>query len=275
MRLIPVLKLFRIFFLKMISHVQYQHPQTIGTQLYVYELPSLKTIFELPLYDFDRHDCPYIGFSSCVTFSPDSSYFLINTIQTCISIKNQSIVPFIPHGPAAILSSSFSSCRTKLVSAEEQTIKLWDVIKKELLAESSRDFGLYRPITCFSGCNSSIFLFESRNYNDQLNIFHSTTLTILKTTRTDICSVKDDNCIQFFSSPYSMVEPDKLEFECWQLTTGERILCTRSTCQFHAVKYVIHLSFYWRFKQLLKIARAVHLFFKSMNLEFTRCCFSE
>ena len=202
----------------------------IGTHLYVYELPSLKAFFELPLYDFDPHDCPYIAFSSCVTFSPDSSYFLLNSLQTCVSVKNQNIVPFIPHGPAEILSSSFSSCGTKLGSAEKQSVKVWDVIKKELITESGLNFDLFEPITCFSRCESYIFLFESSNYNDQLNVFDSATLNILKTTRTDICSVKHDNCIQFFSSSYSMVMPDELDFECWQLTTGERILSTSRYC---------------------------------------------
>ena len=85
-------------------------------QLRVYELPSLKSIFKLDLKELSDVYC------KCIAFSPDSSYFLLNSLQTCVSIKNQSIVPFIPHGPAEILSSSFSSCGTKLASAEKQSI---------------------------------------------------------------------------------------------------------------------------------------------------------
>ena len=139
-----------------------------------------------------------LHFLHVLHFHPTLHTFLLNSLQTCVSVKNQNIVPFIPHGPAEILSSSFPSCGTKLVSAEKQSVKVWDVIKKELITEGGRNFDLFEPITCFSRCESYIFLFVSSNYNDQLNVFDSTTLNILKTTRTDIISVKHDNCIQFF-----------------------------------------------------------------------------
>ena len=196
-------------------------------QIKLYELPSLKSIFKLDLNELGNES---VNYWKCVVFSPDSSYFLLNSLQTCVSIKNQSIVPFIPHGPAEILSSSFSSCGTKLVSAEKQSIKLWDVIKKELLTESWRDFDLFKPVTSFSGCTSYIFLFESSN--DQLSVFDSTALNILETTRTDTCSTKLDDCIQIISprSSTSFLKALSLNIKCWQLTTGENILCTTKHC---------------------------------------------
>ena len=193
-------------------------------QVKVYELPSLKIIFKVDLNEISVKD------RQCIVFSPDSSYFLLNSLQTCVSIKNRSIVPFITHGPAKILSSSFSSCGTKLVSVEKQSIKVWDVIKKELLTESSHDFELYDSITCFSGCNSYIFLFDC-NY-DQLNVFDSTALNIVETTRTDTCSTNLDDSIQLISPRFStsLDTAHSLYIGCWQLKTGQNILCTHKHC---------------------------------------------
>ena len=203
----------------------------------VYELPSLKSIFKLDSNKLSNEYRQCILFSSCIVFSPDSSYFLLNSLQTCVSIKNQSMVPFIPHGPAKILSSSFSSCGTKLVSAEEQSIKVWDVIKKELLTETWLDFNLHNPITCFSGCMSYIFFFDCHMY--QFNVFDSTALNMLETTRNDTFSTRLDDCIQLISPRPSIICPrsfkrfsraSSLNIECWQLTTGQNILRTREHC---------------------------------------------
>ena len=153
-----------------------------SSQVRVYELPILKSIFELDLIRLSYQ------YWQCIVFSTDSSCFLLNSLQTCVCIKNESIVPFIPHGPAEILSSSFSSCGTKLVSAEKHSIKLWDVIKKEVLTKSWCDFDLYEPITCFSDCASCIFLFDC--FTDEFRVFDSTALNIIKTTRNDTCSTK-------------------------------------------------------------------------------------
>ena len=190
----------------------------------VYELPSLDSIFKLDLNELSDE------LWQCIVFSPDSSYFLLNSLQICVSIKNQSIVPFIPQGPAEILSSSFSSCGTKLVSVEKQSIKVWDVIKKELLTESWHDFSLWEPITCFSGCMSYIFIFDC-GY-DQCYVFDSTALNRLDTTRHDTFSTRLGDCMQLISPLYSTVftPAHSLDIECWQLTTGQNILCTRKHC---------------------------------------------
>ena len=193
-------------------------------QAKVYELPSLKFSFNMDIDDLSLGYCS----CECIVFSPDSSYFLLNSLQTCVSIKNQSIVPFIPHGPPEIRSSSFSSCGTKLVSAEKQSIKVWDVIKKELLTESWHDFN-YQTITCFSGCMSYIFFFDYST--GLLKVLDSSTLNILETTRSNACSTKLDDCIQLISPRSEHFDrASSLNFECWQLTTGENILCTRKHC---------------------------------------------
>ena len=194
-----------------------------GKQVIVYELPSLRIIFKLDLNRSSNQN-----WQSSV-FSPDCSYFLLNSLQTCVSIKSQSVVPFIPHGPAKILSSSFSSCGTKLVSAEKQSMKVWDVIKKELLTEIWLDFDLSRPITYFSACMSYIFLIDCISCG--LNVFDSTTLNILETTTTDACSTKLDNCIQVMSPSYgnSNISCD-INIKSWQLTTGENILFASRHC---------------------------------------------
>ena len=193
-------------------------------QVKVYELPSLSSIFKLDINELSDKYCPRI------VFSPNSSYFLLNSLQTCISVKVQSIIPFIPHGPTEILSSSFSSCGTKLVSAEKQSIKVWDVIKKEQLTESCRDFNLYQEITFFSGCMSYIFVFEYAS-ND-LYVFDSTALNRLETTRRDTFSTRLDDCIQLISPRFSasFTPVRSLSIECWQLTTGQNILCTIKHC---------------------------------------------
>ena len=199
-------------------------------QVRVYELPSLKSIFKLDLNELSDEYC------KCIAFSADSSYFLLNSLQTCVSINNQSIVPFIPHGPAKILSSSFSSCGTKLVSAEKHSIKVWDVIKKELLTEC-RHFVPDDSITCFSGCMSYIFLFDCRD--DQLNVFDSTALNELETTKTDSCSTELDYCIQLISprsSPSFSIVRSNPNITCWQLTTGQNILCASKHCSMSFVR---------------------------------------
>ena len=113
---------------------------------------------------------------------------------------------------------------------EKQSIKMWDVIKKEILTESWLDFKLYRPITCFSGCNSYIFLWEVMG---RLKVLDSTTLNVHETTRTDTCSTTLDDCTQFISPRFSRSFTEdhiSINIECWQLTTGQNILCTFRHC---------------------------------------------
>ena len=112
----------------------------------VFELPNLKKIFELNVSR--KHGGEYI-----LTFSPDSSYFLYNSIKTCICFSKQEELDFIPHGPDEFRSCSFSSCGTKLVTSHE-FIEVWDVQKKDLLVrvQDTPEHGC----CFFSSCNKLI-----------------------------------------------------------------------------------------------------------------------
>jgi uncharacterized protein with WD repeat len=97
-----------------------------GQRIEVFKLPCLTLIFELKVNWTEQS-------SRFLTFSPDSSYFLFNSVRSSICIREQKEVPFIPHGPESIRSCSFSSCGTRLVTLEQDFIKVWDVRKKVLL----------------------------------------------------------------------------------------------------------------------------------------------
>ena len=116
-----------------------------GNHLGVYELPSLTMIFGV-----------HVGrLSHRPTFSPDSSYFLCGSIRSCVCIRKQKEVAFIPGGPEDIKQCSFSSCGKKLVTAEENFLKVWDVEKRELLVQvEERSDRLHRYY--FSSCNKYI-----------------------------------------------------------------------------------------------------------------------
>ena len=114
-----------------------------GGPVKVFELPSLTMIFEVHVSRFTR-----------LTFSPDSSYFLCGSIRSCVCIRKQKEVAFIPGGAEYFWHCSFSSCGKKLVTAEN-FLKVWDVEKRELLVqvEGRSDF---RCSYYFSSCNNYI-----------------------------------------------------------------------------------------------------------------------
>ena len=112
----------------------------------VFELPSLTMIFEVSFGRILLHP---------VVFSPDSSYFLCGSIRSCGCIRKQKEVAFIPGGPEDIKHCSFSSCGKKLVTAEENFLKVWNVEKRELLVQvEERSNRLDRYY--FSSCNNYI-----------------------------------------------------------------------------------------------------------------------
>ena len=115
----------------------------------VFELPNLQKMFEL---NVTRKHIEY-GWEYDLTFSPDSSYFLYNSIRTCICISKRKELDFIPHGPDQFRSCSFSSCGTKLVTSHK-FIEVWDVKKKDLLVrvQDTPEYGC----CFFSSCNTSI-----------------------------------------------------------------------------------------------------------------------
>ena len=141
---------------------------TTTGRVQVFELPTLKKIFEL---NVSRKN--YYYRSNILTFSPDSSYFLYNSIKTCICISKQEELEFIPHDPDEFRSCSFSSCGSKLVTAIE-FIEVWDVKKKDLLVkvQDTPEQGC----CFFSSCNT----------------------LILKLTRSKLCS-RDSRTLQILS----------------------------------------------------------------------------
>ena len=113
----------------------------------VLKLPSLVMIFELKL---DRKNY----WSKSLTFSPDSSYFLYNSITSCVCVAKKKEVRFIPQGPEMIDSCSFSSCGMKLVTTEYNFFKVWDVKERKLLAQVETFSSVKRCV--FSSCSKYI-----------------------------------------------------------------------------------------------------------------------
>ena len=119
-----------------------------GKTVKVFELPSLTMIFEVQV-------SPARSRFSHPTFSPDSSYFLYGSIRSCFCIRKQKEAAFIPGGPEYIKHCSFSSCGKKLVTAEENFLKVWDVEKRELLVQVEKHSDFWTRYY-FSSCNKYI-----------------------------------------------------------------------------------------------------------------------
>ena len=111
----------------------------------VFELPSLTMIFMIQVS----------ATFFTPTFSPDSSYFLCGSIRSCVCVRKQKKVAFIPGGPEDIKQCSFSSCGKKLVTAEEKFLKVWNVEKRELLVQIEKRYDPLYPYY-FSSCNKYI-----------------------------------------------------------------------------------------------------------------------
>ncbi len=123
----------------------YRHQETLE----VFKLPSLVMVFELEISVLSNP-------SRFLIFSPDSSYLLWNSVRSCVSLKEQKEVPLIPYGPESVDCCSFSSCGMKLVSAEKNLLKVWDVEKKSLLVKVEIEFHV--KYCLFSNCSSFIVL---------------------------------------------------------------------------------------------------------------------
>ena len=169
----------------------------------VFELPSLTMIFEVQVSHFS-HD---------PTFSPDSSYFLYGSIRSCICIRKQKKVAFIPGGAEDIIQCSFSSCGKKLVTAEENVLKVWDVEKRELLAQVEKRCGWDRYY--FSSCNK--YILES-HWSKPI-VRDSTTLEEFLTLDQD-CSEKcpDSNQIMF------LVDDNDVDTRHYHLSADEVVV---------------------------------------------------
>lgn len=126
----------------------------------VLKLPCLSFLFGLKV---DR-----VKF---LTLSPDSSYFLYNSIKSCVCIAKQKEVRFIPEGPESIYSCSFSSCGSKLVTAGYQFVNVWNVKERKLLKTAD-----HCSLSCvFSSCNSYILIRHNSDYR-KLWVWDSRTL---------------------------------------------------------------------------------------------------
>ena len=193
--------------------------RSLKDKVEVFELPSLRVIFQLDVSNEK-------GVSKCIAFCPDSSYFLRNSLQTCVSIKKQKELPFIAHGPGEILWCSFFSCGTKLVAAERDIIKVWDVRKQEVLVHNF----LWKRLCkfnyfFFSSCNSYIFV-------DDIAAFESTTLRRLlefKEVSADTC-LTYNNCVHIiYRRPHYNMHGIGIWKRC-QLPTGEIVLVANKYC---------------------------------------------
>ena len=180
--------------------------QMLDHTLKVFELPSLTMIFEVQV---SRNSFYHL------TFSPDSSYFLYGSIRSCVCIRKQKEVVFIPGGPEDIKLCSFSSCGKKLITAEKYFLKVWNVEKRELLVQVEKH---YEPYDCyyFSYCNK--YIFESSLYNT-LVVRDSTTLEEFLTLDQD-CS---ENCPDSYQITY-LVQKDAIYTRHYHLSPDEVVV---------------------------------------------------
>ena len=188
-----------------------------GKTLQVFELPSLKSIFQLDVHVY----------TDFIEFSPDSSYFLLNSLQTCVSVQKQKAVPFIPHGPTYIRSCSCSSCGTILVTAEKKLFKQWDVRKKELLVVKKSV--LASSCEVFFSCYDSYIV----AFNSNVSVLESTSLKLLDVEKLPIhISLTYDDCVQVICPPASKYEfPVTIGIvQQLMLLTGEIVLLTNKYC---------------------------------------------
>ena len=199
-------------------------------RIVVFQLPCLTMIFELEINWTEN--------SKFLTFAPDSSYFLPSSVRSSVCIREQKEVPFIPHGPANILSCSFSPCGMKLVTSEDDFVKVWDVRKKDLLVKVAVQFDhVYDCV--FSSCDIYIIgrvrfryphlpkwpnfvtfsIWDSRTLEkqDNGNIF------------VDACLTNDN--IQIVSLPFSFSDSNiGIATRHLHLPNGEMVLITNKQC---------------------------------------------
>ena len=208
-----------------------------GQTVEVFRLPDLKMMFDVEV------SCPP---QNC-TFSPDSSYFLCNSIRSCVYIREQKEVPFIPHGPESVRSPFFSSCGTKLVAAEYisnnthecyhiANIKVWDVRKKSVLAEFSFTESLagddvYGSRSWFSSCSFYTLVRRPGNNLEYFHIFDSTTTEKLNCC--DHSCLTEENDYQILSgNSYedNLFSISKFGIAHFHLPTDEIILISYNHC---------------------------------------------
>jgi hypothetical protein len=199
----------------------------------VFQLPCLTMIFELEINWTEN--------SKFLTFAPDSSYFLPSSIRFSVCFREQKEVPFISHGPANILSCSFSSCGMKLVTSDDDFVKVWGVRKKDLLVKVEVQF--YNVYDCvFSSCNAYIvervryrhpqFFHKSPNL-DTFFIWDSKTLEKQDNGNNCVDACLTNDTIQTISLPSSFSDSNisiATSTRHLHLPNSEMVLITNKQC---------------------------------------------
>ena len=202
----------------------YKHKQEVE----VFKFPSLLLFFDLETRKSD--------YSLFVIFAPDSSYFLWNSVRTCVSITEKKEISFIAHGPENIYSCSFSSCGMKLVTSEKGFIKVWDVKKKCLLVEIESDVDA--SVEYCSLDNSFVFLrplsiFKEFDFND-IALLESTTLKEIDIQRMHCLRpcLTNEESYQIISPGFSSFVGSSAKFRIchYHLPTGKIVLIANNYC---------------------------------------------
>ena len=201
----------------------------------VFNLPNLSMVLSLEIEDSQQE-------SEFLQFSPDSLHLVWNSARSCLSLTDQMEVPLIPHGPENVDCVSFSPCGMKLVTCEENVIKLWNVKSQGLLAEIKTDFHFEYSI--FSDCNSYIFAISppqmegTHDFPQTFNpnyvaIFNSTNLERLDNNEI-ICRnrcLTNKDIYQIISPPPTIDSNDaQLRYCHFHSPTGRIVLISNKYC---------------------------------------------
>ena len=206
----------------------------IGRSVEMFKLPCLSFIFDITISKI-----PESSFDLCrhLLFSPDSTYLLWNSVRFCISLMERKVVPFIPHGPDGIGCCSFSSCGMKLVTAEKNLVKVWDVKDKSILVQAKIEVS-YIERCFYSDCNSYILArlgqaLRPFDFND-IAILEAATLKRLdnnKISCADSCLNHEDKYQIISPSPYHLFTHDaEFEIRHFHLPSGGTLLIANKFC---------------------------------------------
>ena len=175
-----------------------------GRSVEMFNLPCLSLIFDITVSQIPESS---FGLFRHLLFSPDSSYLLWNSVRFCVSLGERKVVPFIPHGPDDIDCCSFSSCGMKLVTAEKNLVKVWDVKDKSVLVQAEIEVS-YIERCFYSDCNSYILARPLK----ELRPFDFNDIAMLKVTTLErldgkkiICA---DSCINDQDN-YQIISPSR------------------------------------------------------------------
>ena len=205
-----------------------------GQRVEMFKLPCLSLIFDITISQIPESS---FGLFRHLLFSPDSSYLLWNSVRFCISLRERKAVPFIPDGPNDIDCCSFSSCGMKLVTAEKNLVKVWDVKYKSILAQAEIEVD-YIERCFYSDCNSYILLRPLKEPRP----FDFNDIAILKATTFERLDNKKLSCADFcltYEDNYQIISPSlyhaftyNAEFEIghFHLPSGGILLIANKFC---------------------------------------------